>query len=155
MKKSIIIAVILALVFSLAACGGNTQANSLDVEKTAEALANGLEFDGQVEKVLDPERVYDVYGIDKELIVNVSYYIDNSAGSADEIAVFECADENAVSSVKEAVQARVQYLHDQWSGYGPAQVPKIDANALLTYGNCVVFCISNNSDNAASIIDNM
>ena len=69
----------------------------------------------------------------------------------DEIAVFDCVDETACATVFEAVNERIEYLREGYSGYGPEEVPKIDSAALITLGNTVILCICENPEKAESI----
>lgn len=175
MKKIISILVLAFILVSAASCGAgnnaetdpqtteaqitNADSQSSDIEKAALALVAGLPFDSDIKDtensvVINPERIYEVFSVSAEDVTKACFYRDMSAGSAEEVAAFECANAQAVENVKTALNNRITYLHDQWQSYGPAQVPKIDGAAIVVEGNCVFFAISNDSSSAQQIIDN-
>jgi PBP1b-binding outer membrane lipoprotein LpoB len=175
MKIIISILVLALILVSAASCGAgnnaetdpqnteaqitNADSQSSDMEKVALALVAGLPFDSDIKDiensvVINPERIYEVFSVSAEDVTKACFYRDMSAGSAEEVAAFECANAQAVENVKTALNNRITYLHDQWQSYGPAQVPKIDGAAIVVEGNCVFFAISNDSSSAQQIIDN-
>ncbi|MBR3620580.1 MAG: DUF4358 domain-containing protein [Clostridia bacterium] len=163
MKKIISILLLALILVSAASCGaGNnaaTDSENIDIEKAALALVAGLPFDSDIKDtensvVANVDRIYEVFSVSAEDATKAYFYRDMSAGSAEEVAAFECANAQAVENVKAALSNRMTYLHDQWQSYGPAQVPKIDGAAIVVEGNCVFFAISNDSSGAQQIIEN-
>ena len=161
MKKLISVLLLALILVSAASCGSgsNTDTQSVDIEKVALALVDGLPFDSEIKDtensvVANLDRIYEVYSVSADDVTKACFYRDMSAGSAEEVAAFECANAQAVENVKSALSNRITYLHDQWQSYGPAQVPKIDGAAIVVKGNCVFFAISNDSSSAQQIVDN-
>ena len=161
MKKIVSIVLLALILVTAASCGGrtNTDAQNIDIEKTALALVENLPFDSDIKDtensvVANIDRIYEVFSVSADDVTKACFYRDMSAGSAEEVAAFECADSQAVENVKAALNNRMTYLHDQWQSYGPAQVPKIDGAAIVTKGNCVFFAISNDSSQAQQIVEN-
>lgn len=150
MKKVFSLLVAFALIFSFAGCT-DTEAKFYEANAVAEALNANLEFGEELEKSI-PDIAYSIYGIDSALCTDAAFY-SGSGATADEIAVFNCVDENAVNTVNEAVNARLDYLLEGYSSYGPQEVPKIESAAVLTKGNTVIFCICNNPESAESVAD--
>ncbi|MBQ8015133.1 MAG: DUF4358 domain-containing protein [Clostridia bacterium] len=120
-----------------------------DADIVADALNSGLKFGESLEKST-PEAAFSVYGIEPDLCQKAAIYLGSGA-TADEIAVFDCVDETACATVFEAVNERIEYLREGYSGYGPEEVPKIDSAALITLGNTVILCICENPEKAESI----
>ena len=161
MKKIISILLLAFILVSATSCGGgtNTDNQDIDIEKTALALVSELPFDSDIKDtensaVANIDRIYEVFSVSADDVIDARFYRDMSAGSAEEVAAFKCANAQAVENVKAALNNRMTYLHDQWQSYGPAQVPKIDGAAIVTKGNCVFFAISNDSSQAQQIVEN-
>ena len=162
MKRIISVLVLCLILISAASCSGGTEAGTdtqnIDIEKAALALVAGLPFDSDIKDtensaVTNIDRIYEVFSVSPQDVTKAYFYRDMSAGSAEEVAAFECVDSQGVENVKTALNSRMTYLHDQWQSYGPAQVPKIDGAAIVVEGNCVFFAISNDSSSAQQIIE--
>ena len=154
MKKSIILVLIAAMIISLVSCssGGITID---DADKAAFALVTSLEFDEALSETQNDEQTLRKFRLtDSDAVLNVSRYVGSGA-TADEVAVFECSSADATAEVIEAINDRISYLRDGYSSYGPEEVPKIDKAKVLTYGNFVVFCISNSPEKTEEILKNL
>lgn len=151
MKKTTAFVVVLAMLFAFGGCV-NKEKKSYDADKAADALNAGLSFGETLEKST-ADAAYSIYGIDPAICTNAAMYVGSGA-TADEIAVFNCTDTLAAETVLEAVNSRVEYLKESYSGYGPDQVPKIDSAAIITSGNTVIMCICDNPENVEGILIN-
>ncbi len=147
MKKIIVFIIAAALALSFFGCA---KSKSYDANELADALNLGLEFGEALEKS-DAEVAYSIYAIDPELCTDAALYLGSGA-TADEIAVFNCKDKESVEMVVAAANDRLNYLHEGYSSYGPAEVPKIDAANVITEGLTVVVCICENPDAVSEII---
>ncbi len=152
MKKIFSFLIAFALIFSFAGCADN-KAKFYEANAVADALNANLEFGEELEKST-ADIAYSIYGIDSALCTDAAFY-SGSGATADEIAVFNCVDENAVNSVADAVEARLDYLHEGYSSYGPQEVPKIESAAVITEGNTVILCICNNAENVKDVADSV
>lgn len=151
MKRFTAVIVIAALFTGLCACRGNSDIKNLpDAETVADALNAGLVFGEELEKS-SPEVAVSYYGLDPSLCNKIAFYAGSGA-TADEIAVFDCADAGAVEKVKKAVEARRKYLRDGYADYGPAEVPKIDAAVFAVRGKLAVFCVCENPERVNDVL---
>ncbi len=151
MKKITAVLLVALMAVCFAACGSNENKSKTNYtpQQAAEKLVGALEFGEELEQT-DNEITLEKYGIDASLVADAARFAGSGA-TADEVAVFECVDEEAVKAVSAAIDERVAYLKDGYASYGPGEVPKIE-NAVVIYdGLMVCFCISNNSENAESI----
>jgi hypothetical protein len=151
MKKIIALITLAFILSAFASCsGGGIKLD--DADKAAFALVSSLEFDDEMAETENDETTLKKYGLsDSDAVVNVSRYAGSGA-TADEVAVFECSSADGVNEVKEAVDARIAYLHDGYADYGPEEVPKIDSANVLVYGKFVVFCISKTPEKTEDIL---
>lgn len=142
MKKISAFIAALALVFCFGGC--TKEAINYNANSAADALNASLTFGETLEKSTS-DAAYSIYGIDPALCSDAAIYVGSGA-TADEIAVFNCIDENAVNTVLEAVNARIEYLIEGYSSYGPDQVPKIEAASVITSAETVIMCICDNPE---------
>ncbi len=147
MKKLTVFIIAAALALSLFGCG---KSKSYDANELANALNSGLEFGEALEKS-DAEVAYSIYAVDSELCTDAALYLGSGA-TADEIAVFNCKDNESAEKVVAAANDRLDYLHEGYSSYGPAEVPKIEAAKVITEGLTVIVCICENPDAVSEII---
>ncbi len=147
MKKAVVILLTVIMTVSLFGCE-NTKI--FDVNTLADTLNSNLEFGEALEKS-ESEIAYSIYGIDSSLCTDAALYLGSGA-TADEIAVFNCIDNNSVKKVVEAANNRLDYLREGYSSYGPSEVPKIESAKIITEGLTVIVCICKNPDSVAEFI---
>ena len=156
MKKIFAFLLIFCLSFALISCTAKTPEKAeeevkLTPAEIAEKLVNGLEF-GDILEQTDNEITFSKYGIDGSIITDAARYAGSGA-TADEVAVFECVDEDAVTTVMAAIDARQSYLSESYASYGPDEVPKIENAVVICDNLTVIFCIAVNSEAAEGIIN--
>lgn len=147
MKKIIVFIIAAALALSFFGCD---KSKSYDANELADALNSGLEFGDSLEKS-GTEVAYSIYAVDPELCTDAALYLGSGA-TADEIAVFNCKDKESVEHVVASANNRLNYLHEGYSSYGPAEIPKIEAAKVITEGLTVIVCICENPDAVSEII---
>ena len=158
MKKFLAFVTIFSILFTFCSCADNSGADNsgaddasftakqaVSVDTVADKLMASLTFNDEMEENKNDEKTCAVYGFDESLVTDVVRYIGSGA-TAEELAIFECADSSNVKEVTDCINERIQYLHDGYSDYGPDQVPEIDNAFVKTYGKTVVFCICTNPD---------
>lgn len=149
MKK--VFAAVIAVLMMLTFFGCGKETKTYDADAVADALNAELEFGEMLEKST-ADAAYSVYGINPALCSKAAIYMGSGA-TADEIAVFNCIDEAAFEAVYDAVEERLDYLHEGYSSYGPQEIPKIEAASIIKKGNAVIFCICENPENAEAVAD--
>lgn len=152
MKKITIFLTALALLFAFAGCTKD-EAKNYEADAVADALNAGLTFGEALEKST-ADAAYSIYGIDPSLCTNAAVYVGSGA-TADEIAVFNCTDTAAAETVLTAVNARIDYLREGYSDYGPDQVPKIESAFLISENSTIILCICENPEDAESVLLNI
>ena len=154
MKRIISAVLIISLIFVFSACSGKSASVLPAASAVADALSEGLKFGDEMEKNELLDYNLGKYGIDASLVTELVRYVGSGA-TADEVAVFKCNSSDAEAQVKKAVESRVEYLREGYASYGPQEIPKIDNAVILEYGNDIVFCICEDSENVKSIVDNL
>ena len=150
MKKILAAIIAMIMVFAFIGCA-KKEPRFYEANAVADALNLGLEFGEELEKS-SAEVALAIYGIDQSLCSNAAIY-NGSGATADEIAVFNCVDDAAAETVYQAAEARLQYLYEGYSSYGPDEVPKIEASSVIREGNTVILCVCNNFDAVQKIAD--
>ncbi len=154
---------IFSLAFTLFSCTGSetgapsetaeTSTQQLSASEAASLMVSKLSFEGDLELSENPFITLEKYDVDTAGVSEIAWYVGSGA-AADELAVIKCADDSTYTAVKDAIAARIDYLRDGYSDYGPAQVPKIDNACVAGYNNRVlVYCICENSSDAESMAD--
>ena len=152
MKKLSAFLIAIAIIFSFGACTKNEK-KVYKADPTADALIAGLSFGDTLEKST-ADAAYSLYSIDPTLCVNAAIYVGSGA-TADEVAVFNCTDPLAAEYVLESVNARIDYLREGYSDYGPDQVPKIDSAAVITSGSTVILCVCENPEDVNDVLESV
>ncbi len=146
MKKLILIILACSILFSLASC--KKDEFSFDINEMAEKLAAEGVFEDKIEKV-DSELVSYFYGVQ-----NVSAVMYTGSGAtAEEIAVFECADEDEAIEVRDLGAARLAAQADVYSKYDAEEVARLSEAVLWQNGKYVAVVVSADSAKALSIIE--
>lgn len=178
MKKTKILSALIALTMaasmSLTACGNKTEeSDGSDAQTTAaqtdaqggetapaqeraeasvyaDDLFNGITYVDQLGEIA-PEMVEKLYGISPDKYTNGKVYVGGVA-TVEEIACFDAVDEAAAGEIKSALEARIEAQKKAVEDYNPAELPKLNDPVLVTYGNSVYMCLSNDNDKAKEII---
>lgn len=149
MKRTGIALALSLCLLLLTACGG--QAVSADVDALADGLKSAVTFQDELTAMNDA--AFDrLYAVDKADVVKKKVYVSTGA-TAEEIAVFEAADEKAAGRIKEAVLQRIEDQKEGFVDYVPAEMTKLNDPVLVTKGKYVVLCLSNENDKAKAEID--
>ena len=140
---------ILALLLFLftAGCGGS--APEIDAQAVLRSLLEQVAFDTELSEVGDYATLYFPNlpeGTQVRLYTGSGYYADEAAL----LTLPEGADGDAAM---QAVQNHIAELREQYRNYLPAEVDKIDHAVTRQSGRVIFLCITNDSANAALILD--
>lgn len=149
MKKFIPLLMLVFLAVFFTGCGERTV--NLDPVAVANQLAKDVPFKDQMTAV-DTDTAYSLYGLDTETAAAQQVYVSTGA-TAEEIAVWQAKDSGAVSKIQEAVKNRIADQKAGFESYVPAEMEKLNDPVLVTQGNYVILCISNDNAKAQSVID--
>lgn len=151
MKKTIVLFITLAMLFAFSACGAeNVSYNTADA---ADKLVQTIAFDDEMTEM--PESmITKLYGIASDSIVSSKVYMSTGA-TAEEVAAFEAKDSNGAKAIEAAVKARIEKQKASFRDYIPEEMPKLESPVIITDGNYIFLCISNQNDKAKEIIDSL
>ncbi len=151
MKKICKISGILFLILAmLCACGQKGEV-ALNVEEMAEALQSGITFKDQMNEVELPI-FYALYNLSEEEVKN-AVMVGSTGATAEEIAVVEATSADAAKKVKDAVSERVAFQRSGFENYVPQELEKLEDPVIVTKGNYVILCVSDDDQKAQEIID--
>ena len=160
MKNQILkMCAILGIAGMLAGCGttvgGNgdsKEALNINVTDMANELKNGLNVLKNSLSELDTNVALTYYGIDADKVKN-SVVVVSTGATAEEIAVFEAADESSADAVKSACEDRKAKQTTSYADYKPSETSRLDKAIIKEDGNYVVYCVTDDTDKANEIID--
>lgn len=163
-KIALLLAVMTIFGAGLTACGDSSsssgsasKADSQSAESgksvtaVADELKNGIEFKDTLNEL--GVGMYDkIYGITEDMYKEGKVYIGSGGATAEEIACFEAKDEDGAAKIKEAFETRVEKQKDAFKDYVPEELDKLGSAVIVTKGNSVYMCISNDDAKAKEII---
>lgn len=139
--KRRVIPVLLAVALLLSGCGGKSGEKSAYSVADVTALLDSGAFTGDMEQV-DGAVAAGLFGLDASTVEEITCYMaTNSSVSADEVAVFVLADEDAAQAAESACQAHVESRIESSAQYCPDQVPKLEAAVISRLGATVLLAV--------------
>ncbi len=164
MKRLIVGILIVMMAFAVTACsdgggeeGGGSEGTPVNYDFTAAELAETINenvtFNDFMEEV-DPQTVYELYGIDGSAISDSCTYFSTGA-TAEEISVMCVDPENADSMLGEINRAFNKRIDDQiesFTDYVPAELDKLKNPLIMEIGNSVVMVVCDDPDQAKTAI---
>ncbi len=164
MKRLIVGILIVMMAFAVTACsdgggeeGGGSEGTPVNYDFTAAELAGTINenvtFNDFMEEV-DPQTVYELYGIDGSAISDSCTYFSTGA-TAEEISVMCVDPENADSMLGEINRAFNKRIDDQiesFTDYVPTELDKLKNPLIMEIGNSVVMVVCDDPDQAKTAI---
>ena len=164
MKRLIVGILIVMMAFAVTACsdgggeeGGGSEGTPVNYDFTAAELAGTINenvtFNDFMEEV-DPQTVYELYGIDGSAISDSCTYFSTGA-TAEEISVMCVDPENADSMLGEINRAFNKRIDDQiesFTDYVPAELDQLKNPLIMEIGNSVVMVVCDDPDQAKTAI---
>lgn len=123
-----------------------------DAESVAESLRNGIEYVDDL-NVISAEMIEKLYGIPSDKYTSGAVYV-GGVSTAEEIACFDAADEDAAEEIKAACEKRIADQIASVQDYNPDELDKLNDPVLLVSGNSVYMCLSNDNASAEKILEN-
>ncbi len=143
MKKMISLLLALALLLTLAACGGKAEEPvSIDVKALYESY-------GQYMPDMffpDEDTMMNFLGISVEDCVQYQVAICAEGMRADEVWLMEAKDASALENLKQLAQTRVEAKLEETVTYAPDQYVVVEKAVILTQGNYLALLISPDVD---------
>lgn len=122
----------------------------MTASQTADKLFSDIEYVDSLGEI-SPEMIEKLYGISSDKYSDAKVYV-GGASTAEEIACFDAADETAAQDIKAACEARIASQIEAVKDYNPDELDKLNDPVLVTKGNSVYMCLSNDNDKAKQII---
>lgn len=151
MNRILALLLTVAAVFSLAACGGETKQVTVDAEKLADALQQGVTFQDTMTAV-NEQMVLKLYQLEEADVSALKVYRSTGA-TAEEIAVITGKDEAAAQRCRQALEARVEEMKSGFADYIPAEMTKLNHAYLETKGNTVILCVADDQEQVKKVIE--
>ena len=149
-NKTILLVTVLIISILALSCSAK-ETKDIDIGGLAQSILDEVQFKDQLTAV-DDFTANSLYDMDEGLVTSQIVYVSSGA-TAEEVAVFECADEDGVSAVEEAAEQRISDMKEGFSDYIPAEMAKLEDPVLMVYGRYVIVCVSDDSSHARSVID--
>ena len=144
------LALLLCLVpLALPACGSGAIDNPAAL---AEALADNTEMYSTEIYPLDESLLAQTFGV--TAAYTAAYGYATAGDAADEIAVFVAADEAGAKTILTQLQTHQTDFSALYATYAADQCPRIEGALLQRVGTVVVWCISNDTAKAETIVKN-
>lgn len=142
MTKTRLIAVLLAalLCLGLAACGERVGAAPFAADKTPRALMDAGAFSEDLE-ALEEVILLRLYELDEEKVVKAAGFASTGL-TAEEVAVFEMADEQAAKDAEELLRAHLDYQVEANEDYRPQEMPKLEKAVVARRGRTLLFLVA-------------
>ena len=142
------------LLAALTGCGGADRSKAVDLI----ALAADLTGSGVYSDILNPPfedaevvaTLYDLAPTD----VTTGIVRCSTGATAEELALFQAADEDAAARIEMAMQTRVQRQIAAFARYVPEEVPKLEQALVQRSGVYVALVVAAQSDGADKILYN-
>ena len=150
----LMVIVIVAGMLVIAGCGednnsGDNKEKIIDPATLAADVVKNVKF--EVEMTQIDSAYFDVYYTLAEGTNGVSYKAGGKL--SDEITVFAATDEANAKKDFESIKKYVDERKATFADYAPAEVQKLEKSYLIQKGKYVVLCVTNDIENAKTIID--
>lgn len=146
-----IVCVLLLALGLLSGCGGSgtqAQVKCVDIVKACSKAAD----DGTLDEWYSyGEDAYDdsfdtLYGVQFDMIDDGAVLQTASGGVADEVSVLHLKKSEDVSIARQKLEARVTERRNQFNGYKPEEVYKLDNARVVVQGNYAALIVSDDAD---------
>lgn len=147
MKKAVLVVLSFVMVLCFVACGTKT----VDIDAFKKDVTENVEFAVELNKI-ENSLFSTIYGI--ELPKNAQCEVwCGSAAAADQFAVFEVQNSSETAAVKKSVEELRDALAETYSSYATEQLDKINNAVIRTGDKYVIFIITDDYKNAATLAD--
>lgn len=136
------------------ATGANASvaADVVDVITVANKLKNDITYKDTLNELSD-DMIQKLFGIASGTDYKTGkVYVGSGGATAEEIACFEGNDTASAEKIKTALEQRIDSQKTAFENYQPQEMEKLNSPVLVTKGNCVFMCISDDNSKAQEII---
>ena len=155
-KTALVLLAVIVGISMFCACGdsGTENVKCLDIVKACKDAASEGTLD---EWYSYGEDLYDdsfdnLYGVQFDMIDDGAVLQTAGGGVADEVSVLHLKKSEDVSIAKKKLEDRVTERRNQFNGYKPEEVYKLDNARIVVQGNYVALLICNDADNVEAAL---
>ena len=149
-KTALVLLAVIVGISMFCACGdsGTENVKCLDIVKACKDAASEGTLD---EWYSYGEDLYDdsfdnLYGVQFDMIDDGAVLQTSSGGVADEVSVMHMKKSEDVSIAKSKLEDRITERRQEFSGYKPEEVYKLDNARVVVQGNYVALIVSDDAD---------
>ena len=150
MRRLVPVLTALLLVALLAACGGSLKPLPAK-EELAKTLTDAGIFSDELEAV-DADIAAYLYGLTDAEGVEIGSWLSASGGTAEEITLFTCQNDEILKAVRDSVDARLDMQKRTYKDYAPAEVPKLEKAVVRVRDKVLIVCVSADPEKAAKLL---
>ena len=157
-KTALVLLAVIVGISMFCACGdsGTENVKCLDIVKACKDAASEGTLD---EWYSYGEDLYDdsfdnLYGVQFDMIDDGAVLQTSSGGVADEVSVMHMKKSEDVSIAKSKLEDRITERRQEFSGYKPAEVYKLDNARVVVQGNYVALIVSDDADQVEAALRN-
>lgn len=142
MKRVLVLVLTALLLLSLSACGGKSEAASVDLTEVYKVLEKELP------EMFLPEgdMRLNILGVDEADCLQVITAVSADGLAADEVWLIQAKDEAAMKRLTEMANSRMAIKADETVDYLPDQYLIVEKGQVLTVGNYLALLVSPNVD---------
>ena len=137
---------------ALTGCGSDSDSSTAGSANSAAAAQTNESVDVTAVAELDEAKIEKIIGISADSYTKAKVYVSSSGGTAEEIDCFEAKDADSAKAIADTLTARVESQKKVFENYVPEEMTKLNDPVLVTNGNYVYLCLSNDNDKAKEII---
>lgn len=149
MKKSILMAMVVVMVFALTACGNKEK--TYDLSQLSQSILEKVTFEDTLTEI-DSEMLSVIYGIDETTMTEKILY-KGSGATAEEFILLKMTTEE---EAKKAYANLEQYVADQkeaFASYVPAEVNRLESSYLVQNGQYVFLCVASDTEPFKALVE--
>ena len=157
-KTALVLLAAIVGISMFCACGdsGTENVKCLDIVKACKDAASEGTLD---EWYSYGEDLYDdsfdnLYGVQFDMIDDGAVLQTSSGGVADEVSVMHMKKSEDVSIAKSKLEDRITERRQEFSGYKPEEVYKLDNARVVVQGNYVALIVSDDADQVEAALRN-
>ena len=154
MKKSIIIIVLfviilIVIIFAVKMIPKEQNIN-MNIQELAKELSSAPIYEDNLSEI-DKDSIIKKYNFNEQKIKNIVSYVGTGA-TAEEILIIELLDKKDIEETKQIIETKIDERKLDFQNYLPKEVYKLENYYLISKGNYIILCISNNYNKADEII---
>lgn len=137
-------------VMALAGCqsgpgSAGEPAKEPSAEEVVTAVADALDLPESGMTMLETDKIFDLYSLDREKTADAAAYIDGSRSTACEVTVIKVKDAADVQMAQKAADVRIEDQTFSYQNYNPEQMVKIEGAVVYTKGNYVILVMADDT----------